>query len=161
MQCGAERTIAAQHDKRANPILLECLAGGPDERFRQSGLSARTSSCLEAPLVGCPENTSARGFDPEGVGRCEQACARGMEQALVAFGEADHFKVPCRGSANETADHGIEPGAIAAGGQDAQTRGGHGSEGAALTDRSALCGPAFMQAPAALDQCQALGKTVC
>ena len=161
LQGGTERTIATQHDKRANPILLECLAGSPDERFRQNGLSARTASRLETPLVGGPENTSTRGFDPEGVGRREQARARGMKQALVAFGEANHFKVPCRGSANEAADHGVEPGAIAAGGQDAQTRGGHGSEGAALTDRSALCGPAFMQAPAALDQCQALGKTVC
>jgi len=150
LQCGAERTIATQHDQRPDPVLLECLAGGSDQRFRQNGLSGRTTPRLETSFVRCPENASSCGLDPEGVGRGEQARAGRMKQALVAFGEADHLEVPRIGRANETADHGIEPGAIAAGGQDAQTRGGHGSEGAALTDRSALCGPAFMQAPAAL-----------
>jgi hypothetical protein len=64
-----------------------------------------------------------------GVGRGEQARTGRMKQALVAFGEADHLKVPRIGRADETADDGVESGAIAAGGQDAQTRGGHGVKG--------------------------------
>src|SRR6185436_622982 len=116
----AERAVAADHDERAEPELLDIFdaaRGVIGDVLAAAGLWIREWIAA----IGRAEDRAADAKDPGHLAQRQNARALGVDQAVKAVFDADAFNAREGGRFDHGPNHGVQPGGVAAARQNAKT----------------------------------------
>lgn len=137
---------------------LKCLAGFTED----FGLNhaTRSGSAYELSAVHCSEDSPTEVHDSGGGVSVQEDVSFGRQEALESIAEADKLKSQLfRGSAGST-QHGIEPGAVAAAGKDADALHSSILKNLALYRRPPFGRPSIIESPTSLYESGAIFEAI-